>query len=511
MNSNKYYDANAAIQVIGCILEKPSLLEDSTNYFYTEDDFTTSFHRAVFGAIYNLYQMGTQNINSLTIDNYLQNRPESRAIYKAGGGAKWIAEATLNAEVSNFDYYYNRLKKMTLLRGYSSIGLDMSFFYNPDELFDNVKKAQQEDNLDNMSLQEISDLVESKFDKVKMLYVDNSLGEANNIGDNIDILLEELKQTPELGTPLYGKYVNTITRGARLGKLYIRSAATGVGKTRTMIADACNIACNKIYKDGKWQDNGLRQPTLYISTELDLQEVQTMALAFLSEVNEEHILKSSYQFGEEQRVLEAARILKESPLYIEVVPDFSLTDITNTIKRNIRLNSVQYICFDYIHSSMKILEEISHRSGGIPLREDNILFLLAVHLKDICSEFGVFILTSTQLNGSWKNEPVPDQNMLRGSKAIADKADFGAIMLDVTSEDVENLSALLRNNGLPKPNIKMSIYKNRRGSYNKCFLWMKVDKGTCRFDPIFCTDYDYNFIPINDTEIDVMKIEGQVK
>lgn len=93
--------------------------------------------------------------------------------------------------------------------------------------------------------------------------------------------------------------------------------------------------------------------------------------------------------------------------------------------------------------------------------------------------------------------------MLRGAKSIADKCDWGSIMLDVTSEDLEALQTLIKNNGLPKPNIKMSIYKNRRGSYNKCFLWIRADKGTCRFDPLFCTDYDYNIIPIADTKIDV--------
>ena len=69
---------------------------------------------------------------------------------------------------------------------------------------------------------------------------------------------------------------------------------------------------------------------------------------------------------------------------------------------------------------MKILEEISQRSGGVKLREDNILFLLSVKLKDICTEFGVFILSSTQLNGDWKTSDIPDQNLLRGAKSIAD-------------------------------------------------------------------------------------------
>ena len=61
----------------------------------------------------------------------------------------------------------------------------------------------------------------------------------------IDELLEDLKENPEIGYPLFGHYVNTITKGARLKKFYLRSAATGVGKSRSMIADACYIACDK--------------------------------------------------------------------------------------------------------------------------------------------------------------------------------------------------------------------------------------------------------------------------
>ena len=195
-------------------------------------------------------------------------------------------------------------------------------------------------------------------------------------------------------------------------------------KSRTMIADACNIACNKIFDEttNSWIDNGISQPTVFISTELEISELQTMALAFLSNVNEEHILTASYDFGELERVKEAAKILSSSPLYVEEIPDFSLRDIENIIKRNIRTHACQYVFFDYIHTSMKILEEISSRSGGVKLREDNILFLLSVKLKDLCNEFGIFILSGTQLNADWKTSDIPDQNLLRGAKSIADWA-----------------------------------------------------------------------------------------
>ena len=226
-----------------------------------------------------------------------------------------------------------------------------------------------------------------------------------------------------------------------------------------------------------------------------------MALAFLACVDEEHILTGQYSFGEKERVIEAAKVLQESPLFIEYIPDFTLRDIENCIKRHIRMYEVQYVFYDYIHTSMRMLEEITKRSGGVRLREDNLLFLLSVKLKDICTQFNVFILTSTQLNAGWKTDDIPDQNLLRGAKSIADKSDFGSILLDVTEKDKEGLQTLLEEKGFPEPNVKLSVYKNRRGSYNKCYLWMVADKSTCRFNGVFCTSYNYKEILIGESNV----------
>lgn len=274
-----------------------------------------------------------------------------------------------------------------------------------------------------------------------------------------------------------------------------------------MIADVCYTACSQIWENGEWKGIGIGLPSVLISTELDLSQVQTMCLAFISDVNENHILTGKYGFGEKERVLEAAKVLQMAPLYVEVVPDFSLRDIENIIKRNIRTRGCRYFFFDYLHTSMKILEEISRRSGGVKLREDNILFLFSVKLKDICNEFDVFILTSSQLNGSWKTDDTPDQNLLRGAKSIADRIDWGSILLDVTAEDIEAISPLVQKAGCAVPNIKMSVYKNRRGSYNKCYLWMSANKATCRFNGLFVTDYNYQPIPIEDTNL-IMTMSG---
>ena len=268
-----------------------------------------------------------------------------------------------------------------------------------------------------------------------------------------------------------------------------------------MIADCCYIGCNRIYDESfGWIKNGTAEPCLYITTEQELEEIQTMMLAFLSNVQEDHILNGEYDGDEEDRVREAARILAESPIYIEELPDFSLQDVENTIKKNLRDHDVKYVFHDYIHTSLKILEEIQKRSG-VSLREDNILFILSNKLKDICNTYGVFIESATQLNGDWKDAKTPDQNLLRGAKAIADKVDYGSILMNVTSEDIEALESILSSNIFEKPVIKLSIYKNRRGRYKGVYLWCKADLGCCRIQPMFCTTYDYELVPIDNVKI----------
>lgn len=504
MNS-KYIDTPSIVQVIGCVFKTPQLLDYTDKYTVTEDDFQDDFHKIVFGSIYKLHELGAENITLSSIADYLSTRPKSEAIYIKQKGDEWLLKAGENANPSSFDYYYNRLKKMTLLRAFEKYGVDVSDIYDPDNIIDLKLRQQQEDKLDNTSLEGLAQIIQDKIDEIKATYVDGSWGQAYQAADNIEDLIEELEQTPEVGVPLYGGLINTVTRGARLKKFYLRSGATGTGKSRTMIADTCYIGCNRIYDDTfGWIRNGTAEPVLYITTELELTEVQTMMLAFLSNVNEEHILNGKYEGDERDRVFEAAKILKDSPVYIEVLPDFSLQDVENKIKKNIRDHDVSYVCFDYLHTSLKILEEISRRSAGVRLREDNILFMLSIRLKDLCNKYGIFILSGTQLNADYQTSETPDQNLLRGAKSIADKIDVGLILLSVTNEDIENLEPILTNTGFKKPNMKISVYKNRRGRWKGIYLWCDADLGTCRVRPIFATGYGYDLIQMQNYKIETV-------
>lgn len=500
----KYVDISAIVQVIGGIYLKPSLLDAKDKYFFNEEDFTQDFHKILFGSIYNLYALGAKEITPATIEDYLSKKPKSLAVYKNYKGTEFLLSLQENVQLAAFDYYYNRVKKMTLLRMYQNAGMNLSWLYDIDNVLDVKKKQAQDDWFDNTSLQEMADIIDEKICNIRLKYVDDASESAIQAGDGVDDLLESLRQNPEIGYPLYGNIINTITKGARLKKFYLRSAATGVGKTRAMIADACYIACDELFDNEKkeWYQNGTAEPTLFISTEQEKDEVQTMMIAFISDVDEDHIINGNYYAGEWERVVKAAAILKRSPLYIEQLPDFSLQDIENTIKKGIRDYGIRYLCFDYIHTSMKILSEVTSKTGVKGLREDNILFMMSIRLKDLCNEYGIFIMTATQLNADYTTAQQYDQNLLRGAKSIADKIDCGMIMLQTSQEDLESLKPLLEQ-GYERPEIKISVYKNRRGRYKDVLLWCKANRGTCKINPMFVTNYQYELIEIEDLKINV--------
>ena len=508
MSKSKYVDTTAVVNVLAGVYTDPSLLDNESYYFNEEDFSDNEFHETIFGVIFNLHALGAKEITVNAIEDYLEQRPKRKAIYQVNKGAEYLNSLKEHVSPNTFQYYYDRLKKFTLLRMYNEkCGMDLSWFYDMDNILDIKKKQLQEDKLDNTSLVEIADLIDKKIDDIKLTYVNNCDAEIVQAGKGAELLLEQLKQSPELGYPLYGKYINTITRGARLKKFYLRSAATGVGKTRSMIADACYIGCGSMYdlEKREWVNTGEPQATLYIATEQDLNEVQLMMIAFLSGVDSDKLATGDYAEGEWERAMYAAEVLKHGKIYFESMPDFSLQDIENAIKKGIREHGVTYIFHDYLHSSLKILEEVTRRGGGVKLREDNVLFMLSVKLKDICNQYGVFIMSSTQLNGDYRDAEVYDQNLLRGAKAIADKIDYGALMLEITDKDREALAEVCKRGGFDMPDIKMSVYKNRAGRWKGILVWCKANRGICRIDPLFITKYDYSVVEMDDFKINVKK------
>ena len=225
---SSYVDTAAIVQIIGCVFNNPNLLDITDKYIISENDFIEEFHKIVFGSIYNIHQLKSA-VNLDAIIDYLSVRPKFLAVFEANQGIEYLTQISKVATEDTFNYYYSRLKKMTLLRAYDEIGLDVRDLYDPDNILDLDKKQKQEDWLDMTPLEKIADTINLKIDEIRIKYVDEAKGDGWQAGEGMLDLIEDLERNPEVGIPLYGRLINTVTSGARLKKFYLRSAATGVG------------------------------------------------------------------------------------------------------------------------------------------------------------------------------------------------------------------------------------------------------------------------------------------
>lgn len=265
--------------------------------------------------------------------------------------------------------------------------------------------------------------------------------------------------------------------------------------TRLAVFDACKIsypehydAESKCFVTEFTSDGELRQPqkTLFITTEMDKTEIQTIMISYLSGVNEKHILTAQYDEDEEERILYAERIMEkyQDYFYLEEISDPNLTNVEALIKRYVSIEEVRIIFFDYIFTSPSLLAQFS----GAKIREDSALGLMANQLKQIAKDYNVFIMSSTQVNGEgMANEGFKDERCLRGAKSLADKCDFACVVSRVTDKDLQSVSPMLKQAGLAAtanstlmeiPTHVIDIYKNRRGGLRGVRVWTRLNLGT---------------------------------
>lgn len=496
------YDKSVALQVLGALVKKPSLfMEDK--YDLQDTDFDDRFHKIVFSSIKNLFLQGTEVISPIEIDLYLSNFATQKQIFDANNGIGYIESLIRFAKVENFDYYYQQLKKFTLLRQLDAEGFDTTCYIDSN-LVDPKKIDEMMSRFNKLSVNDIIINTEKKVIDIKDKFYKGCDESEQHIGDGLSALIDSLKETPEIGMPLNGNILNTICRGARLKKLYLDSRPSGYYKTRAKLADCARISIPFYYntETNKWEHTGYDEPTLFITTELEVDEIQTMLVAYVSGVNESKILDGRFSIDEEQRVEKAIEYIQNSNMYIVHLPNYTTADVVRTIKKYSLLHNVGYVYFDYLFITPRLLQEISSQSRGISLRPDMVLLNIITVLKDLCNELNIFLSTSTQVSDGWQDSKHPDSSLIRGAKSLADKADIAYVGLPPTKEELSLIKPILDKGMYQEPNMVYHIYKVRRGTYNKVRLFMHFDAGTCRTEELFATNNDCEYLEINGTNIE---------
>mgnify|MGYP004566557407 FL=1 len=494
----------AVIQVLAALIKDPLLFSDK-NYKFDIDDFPEQFHRILFGAVQYLSLSGLQKIDYIDIDQFLKGYPVQYAVFMANQGPEYVQRAINIYDERKFNYYYNTLKKYGLLNLLIQQGIDTTDIYDPD-ITDPQKIADMQERFDSYSVKDIINHVDKKVLFAKEKFGTTSDIVQNQAGDGIDEYFDSLEETPVMGCNFCSPKLTTIFRGFRKGALYIESSAQGVGKSRRQAAESAHMAVSEIYDIDKreWVSTGANghsyeNPTLLISTELELKEVQTMWAAYIAGVKEDHILDCNYIADERERVKKARAIIKKAPLYFVSITDYDIDDIENLIKQYHLQRNVDYIYYDYLSTTIKIMSESSRKTKMSGLREDQILLSFVTRLKDLAKTLDVGIWTATQLSGDWKNAKEADQQLLRGARSISDKPDCCSILLPVRENDKPIIDSYCSKGFELVPTHVLHVFKVRRSRLNNVKLYVFFDRGTCRLIDCFATDKEGVMVEIENT------------
>lgn len=478
---------------------KPELLSDIDKYRLEVSDFPTTLDKFVFTAIHNLYNdgEGAQCIRAVDIINYLKSNTSAVGTLEKENGETYLQDCEVNAEPSNFNYYYQRLKKLNLLKEVQATGRDVEMFYCENPLNPHCREIN--DKFERSTVQDIINSLKCEIDGYENKFVLKGQIEESNAFDGIADLVKELKIKPEVGCKLQGHIINSVTRGGRKGKLYLRSAGSGVGKTRSMVGDACNIAYPIRFdrKKGQWVSTGSAEKVLYVMTEQDPDEIKTMILAYLTGYNEEIFLYGTYGEEELPRIQKAIDIMekyKDNMLFARI-PDPCASSVKNLFRRYNFQQGVENFFYDYIFSSPAMLEEYR----DLKLREDVCLRMFTTCLKNLAVELNAFIMTSTQVsNDDDEKGGFRDFHNVQGSKAIVNLVDFACIMSRPTKEELSELAGFQGQFSFV-PNLVTDVYKNRRGRWNMIRIWSYNDLGCCRREDLFVTTA--NMKPIKEFKV----------
>ena len=249
-------DKIAIQQVLGCLMKKPSILSETDKYSFTPSDFSSTFEKIIFGSICGLYANGAKSIGIIDIENYVGTDISSKQIYEKNNGIEYLQDIENYVELDNFDYYYNKLKKINLLRDLNKMGIDTKDFY--EENLTNPRALEINDKFEQLTISDIIDQTKAKVLGIEKEYLKTDVTETRTVVEGIEDLIEGMDEKEEIGVPIQGKIFNEITAGARKGALYIRSAASGTSKTRQAVGDACFLAFPLRYnqQELKWERIG---------------------------------------------------------------------------------------------------------------------------------------------------------------------------------------------------------------------------------------------------------------
>lgn len=513
--SEQLYSINASNFLLSSLLNNTSLLYNSA-YPLSKEDFKPNLsHKIIYITICQLADRGCNEIDPKEFITYLENGYTEqlnslKEDISDGNIINYIDTLKQLDNTKSYEYWYNEVRKRSLLRRYRDSGFDITEFWNEDK-----SEEKNTAKLNKFTLKDITSHFDVFQTKLKQEFIVEENVRRIRAGENYEEIKEAFKNTPYFGACMVGAYQTTLFRGWVKGHLIVNSAPSGHGKSIRAVGELCNVCALSLWDD-KVNDfvpnPNYKGSGLYINTEMDLElELTPCFLAYISNVPRHKIMDGRYDDKEEEkRVDTAIQILRDSNIFLVDDPNFTLRSTEDNIKYYKEQYDIQYMVFDYVQDNGCVGKEM-HQTHDVIAR-DTIILNIASNLKNWARQYDIGIYTMTQLNGQEKTVEIIDEQCLAGGRAIKNKLDAGCISLYPRKKEQKFTEGLLLHwlsenkqgdfGEDFKPNIILHNYKVRFSKYGVGIkIYQYLDKSTGRCIDMYCTDLYDNPINVDKTMI----------
>lgn len=230
--SEQLYSINASNFVLSTLLNNTNILYNSA-YPLSKEDFKPNLsHKIIYITICQLADKGCSVIDAKELVTYLEGGYEEQlnALKEDISDGNIIGYIdTLKALDNNnsYEYWYQEVRKRSLLRKYRDNGFNISKFWDEDK--------SEEKNIAKLNNFTLKDIV-GYFDTIQTELRQNFIIEENvrriQAGENYEEIKEAFKSTPYFGACMESPYQTTLFRGWLKGQVIMNSAPSGMGKAQ---------------------------------------------------------------------------------------------------------------------------------------------------------------------------------------------------------------------------------------------------------------------------------------
>lgn len=429
-------DKDVEMATLGaCLISKSALVKAVS--VLTEDYFYSEKNRVIFNCIATLAREN-KSVDLVTISSEFPNEIEK------SGGIIYLTDLTGNCpNTASIDTYIQILEEKRLQRNAIQLGheiTELGFQGDPD--------------ISNKIREKTIDFTKTKDNDISF---DDAFNELNEQAI-------QFKEQMASGSSLLGcttglKKLDELTNGIMPGSLYIVAGYTSSGKTQLTL----NLA-NKLLEQDK--------RILMMSLEMSPKQVAARMTAIHCGEPIESVKVKYDRFKGESLMPEQLRKIEESQEILRKFPvSISMNSQWTALKAKLVeisiLKNYDIIIIDFIQNLQSKEDEYTKLTN------------IAVELQNFCINTGVTVIATSQIPKDAQINKYDDVISLKGSGAIAEKADVVMLISYDKNFKKEEFDKMKYNNE-PLP-VVLNIAKNREGKTGG--IELSFDTWTGRFMP----------------------------